>query len=351
MKKRIALMLAAGGTAIAMVPMFAAFEAHVINVTATIENALSVNTTSIDFGTAFPQEKLDKTFDVTLSESFIREPRVDDVEYMIRQKPKCMRNATTTELLSLPQFGLVTEDANGKFVCEDALHYTKLPVLCPYLSKHEVTTDGTEHENDHGINAFHGLPGPWTASTTIATQALGRLAKSAQDIADIWDIDFRVPCFRGSCAQDWKKFVQTESGSSTINYLDYTLDPKDEHKLFGCDLWLEVRGISTSTHASLTVIKHVVNLPSDPQGPQANAFTMHVAGQNPSQTSFPGAETPGTTISIDPGAYNVTEDIPVGTNYSQSSSPDCTGTIAAGDSKTCTITNTEEGTESPLPIE
>ena len=38
--------------------MFAAFEAHVINVTAKIENALAVNTTPIEFGTVFPEEVL-----------------------------------------------------------------------------------------------------------------------------------------------------------------------------------------------------------------------------------------------------------------------------------------------------
>ena len=40
MKKKIVLGLAAAGTALAMLPMLAAFEAHVINVTARIENAL-----------------------------------------------------------------------------------------------------------------------------------------------------------------------------------------------------------------------------------------------------------------------------------------------------------------------
>ena len=91
MKKKIILGIAAAGTAIAMLPLFAAFEAHVINVTAKIENALNVPIVKdgMQFGTVFPQEKLDKTFDVTLSQSFQDENRVDDVTYEIRQKPKC----------------------------------------------------------------------------------------------------------------------------------------------------------------------------------------------------------------------------------------------------------------------
>lgn len=70
-------------------PLFAAFEAHVVNVTARIENALTVDTSPIEYGTVFPQEKLDRFISVALSQSFQDEQRVDDVNYVIRQKPKC----------------------------------------------------------------------------------------------------------------------------------------------------------------------------------------------------------------------------------------------------------------------
>jgi len=88
MKKLLTAFLAIG-VAMVLIPLFAAFEAHVVNVTATIENALSVPIEAIDFGTVFPQERLDRYIDVALSQSFIDEDRVDDVEYIIRQKPKC----------------------------------------------------------------------------------------------------------------------------------------------------------------------------------------------------------------------------------------------------------------------
>src|SRR3989338_7252207 len=114
-----------------MLPLFAAFEAHVINVTARIENALFVPVKSINFGTVFPQEKLDKFFDVQLSQSFRDESRVDDVDFFIRQKPKCWNGNETA-----PEFSQVTEDGNGGFKCKNEAH-TMLPLLCPYLSKHE----------------------------------------------------------------------------------------------------------------------------------------------------------------------------------------------------------------------
>src|SRR3989344_4620924 len=130
--KKILLALGAAGITLALIPMFAAFEAHVVNVTATIENALNVPIKSIDFGTVFPQEKLDEFFDVSLSQSFQDEGRVDDVEYIIRQKPKCQ--LVSQNSVELPPFGTVVEDEQGNFHCADEEHYDMLPLLCPYLS-------------------------------------------------------------------------------------------------------------------------------------------------------------------------------------------------------------------------
>lgn len=222
---------------VAFVPMFAAFEAHIINVTAQIENRLFLNPISdIDFGTAFPQERLDKSFDVSLSERFLNDETLDDLEYVLRQKPKCLD----------PQTGghpPIIEDENGNFICPGGSDI--MPLLCPYLSKSETTTDGEEGENDGpAIAPFHGLPGPWTINTVLTYQTTGRLIKSAADTFDTWLIDLKVPCFSGECAQDWPNFVLSESGSSTINASDYEGNPNDKSKIFGCDLWLEVTATS-----------------------------------------------------------------------------------------------------------
>ncbi len=128
--------------------MFAAYEAHVINVTAKIENALHVPIDHIDFGTVFPQEELDRYLDIKLSQSFMDEDRVDDVEYIIRQKPKCgwtMDDGTI--LLDYPTMTGHVED-DGTVVCPDPgstpetmpvnADWGQLPLLCPYLSKHKA---------------------------------------------------------------------------------------------------------------------------------------------------------------------------------------------------------------------
>ncbi len=94
-------------------------------------------------------------------------------------------------------------------------------------------------------------------------------------------------------------------------------------------------GDEPPTTAQLTVIKHVV---TDNGGTSAaSAWTMNVSATNPSQTSFGGSES-GTTITVQPGAFSVTES-GGDAGYAQTSAVGCTGTIAAGDSKTCIITN------------
>ncbi len=220
-------------------PFLSAFEAHVLNVTAQIENALTVPVKEMEFGLVFPQEEHELPFSVSLSDSFLTDADVDDVEYVLRQKPKCWNNNPET-----PLFGRATEDAAGNFICEDAGFFV-LPLLCPYLSKHEVSEDGTETENDESISAFHGRPGPWTLATTLAHELEGRLAKSADDLTDQWLVDLKVPCFGGGCAQDWADFVY--AANPDANPDDYMEPAENMGALYGCDLWLEVTGISTTT--------------------------------------------------------------------------------------------------------
>jgi uncharacterized repeat protein (TIGR01451 family) len=86
--------------------------------------------------------------------------------------------------------------------------------------------------------------------------------------------------------------------------------------------------------ATITVIKTVVN--NDGGTAVASDFTMNVTGTNVSDPSFPG-DASGTVVTVDPAVYSVTEDAVYG--YASSFSTDCTGTVAAGENKTCTVTN------------
>ena len=65
---------------------------------------------------------------------------------------------------------------------------------------------------------------------------------------------------------------------------------------------------------------------------------MQVTGNQPSQSSFPGSEA-GTVVYLSPGAYSVDETGGGPAGYAKSIGAGCSGTIANGDSKSCTITN------------
>ena len=88
----------------------------------------------------------------------------------------------------------------------------------------------------------------------------------------------------------------------------------------------------------LHVIKHVVN---DNGGTaEADDFSMSVTGTNADPASFSGAEDPGTLVMLDAGAYSADEAAFAG--YAKTLGTDCSGTMAVGDEKWCTITNDDQ---------
>ena len=360
MTKKIGLGLVALVAMTAGVVGLSAFEAHVINVTAQIENALQIATKVIPFGTVFPQEELDREFRIQLSDSFVRADRVDDVEYIIRQKPKCGVTSEDGEVLDGPTWTghvVVTQvlDESGQVIgytssidCEQDrpkevdpspagdLDFYLLPSLCEYLSKHEITEDGQETNNDKkDVPAFHK---PWVIDANgniVWNEAEGRLAKSAPDFFDIWNIDLKVPCFGDHCAQDWDKFVTdiNPSASST----QYIQPIGNEHKIFGCNLWIEVTEVSE--FGTLTVTKMI----EDITGVPFTDFSFTVDGG--ADTAF---EADGSNdVVVSAGAHTVVEVF----DPDYTTVVDCGGgagdtsvVVPAGGSASCTITNTfDEG--------
>jgi uncharacterized repeat protein (TIGR01451 family) len=89
----------------------------------------------------------------------------------------------------------------------------------------------------------------------------------------------------------------------------------------------------------LTVIKHVVNQYGGTSG--ANAFTMNVTGANVSNPSFAGSEA-GTMVTLNAGAYSVSESGGPAGYVQTDATSDCSGSIAVGESKTCTLTNNDQ---------
>jgi hypothetical protein len=92
----------------------------------------------------------------------------------------------------------------------------------------------------------------------------------------------------------------------------------------------------------IIVIKHVIN---DNKGKSKAAdFTMKINGVTVlnGSSSFPGAESPGTSRDVNAGAYTVTETTPKQDLYWDFPSADCKGTVANGETKTCTIVNNDQ---------
>ena len=219
MKKKLLFLIVGVLVVTSGIAALSAYEAHVINVTAHIENALKVTPkTPIVFGTVFPQEHLERRLFVTTSESFCEsdQKRVLNIDYQIVQKPKCINE-------------------QGQYAPVDwATHecpegYDEMPLLCPYLSKLPVYEDEPPY-TDYGIPAFHGL-------SAVATGTVNK----DDDLLDEWIIDLAVPCFEGMCGQDWPSFVASHNPDADPRDFEASGDPNGTD--FGCDLWFEVTDI------------------------------------------------------------------------------------------------------------
>lgn len=225
MRKKIILSSIAIIAVVGGVAAMSAYEAHVINVTAKIENALKViPPEEMTFGTVFPQEKMVNPLLITTSDSFCSstQTRVTSIDYKIVQKPKPIWPQTLDCKES--HLGIDFENIDeARAYCHEYPENLDCcyPSLCPYLSKTIIDVD-PEPYTDYGVPAFHNPEDP-------SSVALGTIDKF-EDTEDFWLIDLDVPCFEGMCAQDW-----THQG--------WELDPALESETFGCDLWIEVTDI------------------------------------------------------------------------------------------------------------
>jgi len=93
---------------------------------------------------------------------------------------------------------------------------------------------------------------------------------------------------------------------------------------------------STTSTSTLTVIDTVTNTNGGTSTP--DDFVLSVTGLNVSTSTFNGSAT-GTVVTLDPGAYSVTQSS--SSDYATSYSSDCSGVMATSTSLTCTISNSD----------
>ena len=169
----VALLMVLSGVA-----AVSAYEAHVVDVKAHVENALGVAFLELDFGTVFPQELVEKDLVIGLSESFISENqiRVSDVHYVIGWENKSIADHP----------GALDPDKDGWF-----------EPIWPFIGFSKLDSDGND-----GI--MPDTPGAgWVNQPPDWCVAWGELAKvvpePAQgptgDLCDWWHVALAVPVF------------------------------------------------------------------------------------------------------------------------------------------------------------
>ncbi len=278
MNKKILLTAGAALAVVAGVVGMAAYEAHVINVTAHIENALYVDTTPIHFGTVFPQEYVERQFTIELSTSFLAEnqTRLADVNYKIEQKPKCIDDSSGQHVLCE-----VGADPNNPTACACPNGTTPMLDLCKFLSKLPQEDDNDIGEPSYYVDVEPLGPSAGDYCQTDRVMAQGHLDKQTGDISDTWTVDLKVPPVAGFVGQDWP-----------INCPTVPENEKD----YGCDLWIEVTGFSEKRQMVGADLESYVQ-------PTGNDCDVTVSSGNSIQAGINTA-TADQTVCVEDGTYN-----------------------------------------------
>lgn len=180
--------------------------------------------------------------------------------------------------------------------------------------------------NDASGNPVPNSPSPGSSTGTSYTLPVGTYS-----VGEVTPIPFGYQLAGITCqsqgSQEEPAGIAKLSSVESTNPVSVTLAPGET---VVCTVTNE--GIPPQ----LTVIKHVDN--SRGGSAVASDFTMTVNGTDVQPSaSFPGSES-GTAVTMDVGQYSVSETHLA--NYVESTSGDCSGTLALGQSATCTITNT-----------
>ena len=139
----------------------------------------------------------------------------------------------------------------------------------------------------------------------------------------------------------------------------YTLSESGGPSGYTASVWTCTNGVTVDGNSQITLSlgqSTVCSITNDDIAPQlivikhvdishggtavAADFTLDSGGTNDTPDNFPGAEAPGTTVTLDAGSYDVTETGP-SSGYDDQYSADCSGSIDIGQTKTCTVTNSD----------
>lgn len=191
--KKVLLVLVALVLVLSGVAMVSAYEAHIINVKAHVENAMSVSVSRFYFGTVFPEEFFVKNFNVGTSGSFCsatqggRASMVNTIDYQIWAEWK-----VKTDPDGVPNSG---DETYYEWLGE-ALWLAKAPV--PDLEPDGVTdlADDTFPTRTIWTNIGSAPSGPPGVKQVLTGLQLHKPAVGTPDI-DPWKLALDVPVFEG----------------------------------------------------------------------------------------------------------------------------------------------------------
>ncbi len=199
--------------------------------------------------------------------------------------------------------------------CTVTNKYTSLPGSTTFLSvitNVDNTNGGTKKPSDFTITVSGNSPSPSTfsgsSSGTSVTLQAGKYTISESSISEY------TTTYSSGCSG-------TASGGVPIN--------------------CTITNLYTPVVATLVVTTKVDNTNGGTKKP--SDFTISVTGNSPKPSSFSGSSL-GSTITLKPGTYSITESSVLG--YTATYSSGCSGSISAGQTVSCTVAN--EYQTSPL---
>lgn len=202
-------------------------------------------------------------------------------------------------------------------------------------SGQEVTCTATNDDNSAALTLVKKLgenlygakvsTSEWTLTADGPTHLSGTTPVSGNVNAGSYTLSESGPV-KGFTASDWS-CVNNKTNVTSIVKSTLAL-------ILGADYTCTIT--NTAVQPKLTVVKHVINGETGGTATASN-FTMYVDGNNVSNDEFAGSEA-GTDVTLNVGEYEVSEGSHNG--YSVAYSEDCDGSVALGDAKTCTVTNT-----------
>jgi len=175
--KKVILIVAALLMVVSGVAAVSAYEAHVVDVKAHIENALGVAFLELDFGIVFPQELVEKDFVIGLSESFISENqiRVSDVHYVIGWENKSIADHP----------GALDPDGDGWF-----------EPIWPFIGLSKIDSDGNDGIPPDVPTGWSDQPPAWCKAWGELVKVIPEPVSGPQgDFCDWWHMSFAVPVF------------------------------------------------------------------------------------------------------------------------------------------------------------